>query len=88
MGEKPVDHDDDTVRQRGAVTDYRPNDRSMRGNAAGGVQTEALGAEGSENLSATSATSGGAAGQLNDIDHNPTPDRAGGLNDGNRGNTR
>jgi hypothetical protein len=71
---------DDEIKKHGAVTEYRPNDDRARGGKTHSVQTEALGADGSENLSNTSASSGGAAGRINDLDHNPTPKRDGGEN--------
>jgi hypothetical protein len=71
----------DEVRKHGAVTEYRPKDDHVSGGRDKSVQTEALGAEGSSNLSNSSATSGGAAGRINDLDHNPTPKRDGGENE-------
>jgi hypothetical protein len=71
----------DEKRQRGAVTDYRPDDDRVSGGADKSVQSEALGAEGSEDLAYNSSTSGGAAGRVNTVSHNPTPNRAGGERD-------
>jgi hypothetical protein len=78
----------DEIRKRGAVTEYRPDEKDVSGGSDKSVQTEALGAEGSQNLPANSATSGGAAGRINDLEPNKTPERDGGLNDNNRGLTR
>lgn len=68
----------DEIRKEGAKTEYRPEKDDVSGGADKSVQTEALGAEGSANLYTTGATSGGAAGRINDLDHNPTPRRDGG----------
>ncbi|HEX9983041.1 MAG TPA: hypothetical protein VGF69_07245 [Thermoanaerobaculia bacterium] len=74
---------DDEIVKHGAVTEYRPHKDDVSGGADKSVQTEALGAEGAANLSNSSASSGGAAGRVNTIDHNPTPKRDGGENDDN-----
>lgn len=79
---------DEETRKRGAVTEYRPNDDHVSGGSDKSVQSEALGAEGSANLSNSGATSGGAAGRINDLEHNPTPRRDGGENPNNRGRSR
>ena len=50
------------------MTDYRPNEDDVKGGSDHSVQSEALGAEGSENLANDSATSGGAAGRIDEID--------------------
>ena len=69
--------------QRGDVTDYRPNDDTIRGDKTGSVQKEALGAEGGDELA-----SGPTAGRINSIDRKPHPKHEGGENPSNRGLTR
>lgn len=69
---------DDEIVKHGAVTEYRPHKDDVSGGADKSVQTEALGAEGAADLSNSSASSGGAAGRVNTVDHNPTPERDGG----------
>ena len=81
--EKSHEHGDD-IRHRDAVTDYRPNDDTVKGGNDRSVQAEAVGAEGDENLLNSGATSGGAAGRLNDLEPNATPRRDGGENPENR----
>jgi hypothetical protein len=81
-------HDnDDEIRHEGAKTIYREHKDDVSGGRDKSVQTEALGAEGAANLSNTSASSGGAAGRIVDLDHNPTPKREsdGEPEPGNRG---
>ncbi|HEX2061269.1 MAG TPA: hypothetical protein VHK90_11050 [Thermoanaerobaculia bacterium] len=68
----------DEVIKHGPVTEYRPHKDDVSGGSDKSVQTEAKGAEGSANLSSSSASSGGAAGRIDTIDHNPTPRRDGG----------
>jgi hypothetical protein len=77
-------NDNPDIRKDGAVTEYRPDDQSVRGGKDHSVQSEALGADMDENLAASSATSGGAAGRFNDLDPNPLPQRDGGENPNNR----
>src|SRR5437762_2133315 len=69
--------------QRGDVTDYRPNDDTIRGDKTGSVQKEALGAEGGDELA-----SGPTSGRINSIDRKPHPKHEGGENPSNRGLTR
>lgn len=77
------------IRKRGPVTDYRPNDREVLGGRNKSVQTEAIGAEGSEDLANDGSTSGGAAGHINDPGRRPEPERReGGVKGENRGLTR
>jgi hypothetical protein len=78
--------DSEDIRKHGAVTEYRPDDDRISGGRDHSVQTEALGADG--DLPANSATSGGAAGRINTVDHPATPERDGGERDENRGLTR
>jgi hypothetical protein len=74
------------IRKHGPITEFRPDDDRISGGKDGSVQKEALGAEGIDNLSATSASSGGAAsGQIETIEANPTPKRHGASEPGNRG---
>ena len=55
------------IRKHGPATDYRPDEDDVKGGADHLVQSEAWGAEGSENLANDSATSGGAAGRVDDL---------------------
>ena len=61
------------IRKRGPVTEYRPDEDDLKGGSDHSVQSEALGAEGSDDLASGGATSGRAAGRINDLD-----DRRGG----------
>jgi hypothetical protein len=56
------------TRQRGAVTEWRPDDDRVSGGSDHSVQTEAHRAEGSANLANDSATMGGAAGTVSEAD--------------------
>lgn len=76
----------DEIIERGPVTEYRPHKDDVSGGRDKSVQTEALGAEGLADLSVTSGSSGGSAGRINDVDHNPAPTRHGDdAEPGNRG---
>jgi hypothetical protein len=48
--------------------EFRPDDDRLSGGSDGSVQKEALGKEGSEELGNTSATAGGAAGKIEELD--------------------
>ena len=77
------------IRKRGTVTDYRPDDNEVLGGKEKSVQSEATGAEGSENLANDSATNGGAAGRINDPAKRPEIARyEGGENEENGGRAR
>lgn len=80
-----ADRKDDEVTHHGAVTEYRPHKDDVSGGSDKSVQSEALGAEGAANLSNSSASSGGAAGRIHDLEPNPTPERHGDAEPGNRG---
>jgi hypothetical protein len=78
---------DEEVRHEGAKTFYREHEDGVSGGRDKSVQTEALGADGAANLSNSGASSGGAAGRIVDLEHNPTPKREsdGEPEPGNRG---
>jgi hypothetical protein len=59
---------DNDVRKRGEVTGYRPDDDSVSGGKDKSVQSEARDSKGSEDLANNSATSGGNAGRLEELD--------------------
>jgi hypothetical protein len=69
----------DEIRKHGAVTEYRPDRDDISGGRDKSVQAEALDAEGIDNLAATSGSSGGGAGRIDDDVRKP--DRAGGERD-------
>lgn len=75
----------DEIKRHGAITEFRPDDDRISGGKDHSVQTEARGDEGIENLPGNSATSGGAGGGINTIEHNPVPKRHGDDESGNRG---
>jgi hypothetical protein len=62
---------DDEIRHEGAKTIYREHEDDVSGGRDKSVQSEAWGAEGSANLSNSSASSGGAAGQIEDLETKP-----------------
>ncbi|MBV8516243.1 MAG: hypothetical protein JO197_02470 [Acidobacteria bacterium] len=76
---------DDEIRKHGAVTEYRPHEDDVSGGSDKSVQAEALGAEGSSELSNAGATSGSAAGRIENLDPNPAPHRHGDEKPENRG---
>lgn len=63
------------IRKHGAVTEYRPEKDDVSGGSDKSVQTEAIGAEGDRNLTSTSATSGGAGGQISNLESDQSPPR-------------
>ena len=65
----------DETRKRGAVTDYRPDDDTLRGDNHHSVQSEALGEEGDANLSQSGTTMSGGSGQIEDLDKDPATRR-------------
>jgi hypothetical protein len=70
-------HDDDSeIRHEGAKTIYRGEKDDVSGGRDKSVQTEALGAEGTANLSNAGSSSGGAAGRIEDVEGQPAPGRA------------
>jgi hypothetical protein len=69
----------DEIRKHGAVTEYRPERDDVSGGRDKSVQSEALGAQGLDNLAATSGSSGGSAGTIEDDVRKPN--RAGGERD-------
>ena len=72
---KDKNNEEEEVRHEGAKTFYREHKDDVSGGRDKSVQAEALGAEGATSLSNTSASSGGAAGRIVDLDPNPTPER-------------
>jgi hypothetical protein len=66
----------DEIRKHGAVTEYRPERDDVSGGSDKSVQTEAIGAQGSQNIDVTSSTSRGGGGEFSD--EVAKPDRAGG----------
>jgi hypothetical protein len=69
----------DEVIHKGPITEYRPHKDDVSGGRDKSVQTEATGAEGIADLSATSGTSGGdAMGRIPEADGYARPKRDGG----------
>ncbi|HEY0144000.1 MAG TPA: hypothetical protein VGF48_24145 [Thermoanaerobaculia bacterium] len=82
----PKDQDkDNEIIHRGPITEFRPHADHVSGGSDKSVQKEALGAEGIEDLSATSGTSGGApGGKISEGDSYARPRRDGGEREDNR----
>lgn len=76
----------DEVIHKGPITEYRPHADHVSGGSDKSVQKEAIGAEGIEDLSATSGTSGGApSGRISGVDQEyGRPRRDGGERDDNQ----
>ena len=57
------------IRKHGPITEYRPEKDDVPGGSDKSVQTEARKAEGADNLTNGSASSGGAAGRIDRTGH-------------------